>query len=675
MNHLTQQSDTRKIRVDQMCFVALMVGVLLLSFGVRLLVLNNFLWDYDEGIHVLLARLLAAGYEPYSELFVSYPPLFVWSLEWPWRIWGTVEALQYVMVGYSLLGIVAVAILAFRLSGWLAGVIAATVLSFSGTYLAGSRAVMTEVPSVSLGALAVALAALYHPTGRRGWLLISGLVTAASLMLKILSPFVPGLILFMLFVRRLGQGQTPGILLKGLIRDGLVWAAGFLAPLLVALVLYDAGAMYRQIIAFRLDTRIAYSEDSAENVTTLLAFAQGNLPVVVAMAWGVAVVIRNRTRILPGRSADERSGRENSASALADVGPRPKTTRRWSDGWLVITWLILAMVFTLLQVPLRDKHIPVLLPPLAVLAGVGLADGWQTISSLARNKRSLIPLVSFALAVVLTVGYFWQVARELAVYRQTATNPLNDNERMLAEYLQRFTSPNDCLVTDNPSLAFFAERWVPPNLSEVSSARLRSGYLTYDELVSDTQAYSCQVVAPVAKRLQRTRHDYVEWVKEHFLGLWLYDGATEVLLAQPLGEVGPSRPLQATFGERVELVGYDLIRQVDALDHAIYLSLYWRTLQPLTADYTVFVHLRDAENHTLINGDHQPYNNLVPTSSWPVGRIVKETIRLDVPHSLPAGEYQLRVGLYLSETLERLPLRGDISNENAVIIPGGFVSQ
>lgn len=634
-----KQSDKNTKGTHPVRFGLLMGGVLLLSVWVRIIFWDNFLWTYDEGIHVLLARMLAAGYEPYRELFVSYPPLFVWSLEWPWRIWGTVQSIQFVMIGYALLGVVAAGVLAFHLGDWLAGLIAAIVVSFSATYLIGSRAVLTEVPSVGVGVLAVTLAAHYYWSGRHGWLLASGLAMSASLMLKILSPFVAGLVALMLLIRQIEQQKAFTLIIKNTVRDGLIWGIGLLVPLLFVLVLYDASAMYRQVIAFRLDTRTAYSGDWAESIDLLVAFIRDNLPVVLAMVWGGLVIHK----------------------------------KQWRAGWFVLAWLVLAVAFALMQVPLRDKHLPLLLPPMAVLAGVGLAEGWYNGLSIWRGHRSASVVMSLTAAVVLTGAYVRQVTIEFTTLAQTVTTPLEEDERRLVEYLGRFTSPNDCLVTDDPSLAFFAGRLVPPNLSEVSSARLRSGYLTFEELVSGTQAYGCQVVAPVAQRLKRTRSDFVEWTKQHFLGLWLYDGETEVLVAQPVAEAHPAHALQAGFDGQVELLGYDLVHDDVDSGTAIFLSLYWRALQTPLAEYTIFVHVRDGGNTTVLNGDHQPYDNLVPTSRWPEGKVVKETIRLDIPPELPKGEYQVAVGLYRPDTLERLRLDNDTSGENAAIIRGVLV--
>ncbi len=76
----------------------------------------------------------------------------------------------------------------------------------------------------------------------------------------------------------------------------------------------------------------------------------------------------------------------------------------------------------------------------------------------------------------------------------------------------------------------------------------------------------------------------------------------------------------------------------------------------LEEDYTIFIHLRDSQNNTVVNADHQPYHGLVLTTSWPIGKTIKETVRLTVPYDLSSGAYDIIIGMYSLETLERLPV-------------------
>jgi hypothetical protein len=71
-------------------------------------VFSVFPFNYDEGIHLILGKLWAAGYSPYREIFVSYPPFFLWSLGIPLKIFNQAGALRLLMVTYALAGVLAV---------------------------------------------------------------------------------------------------------------------------------------------------------------------------------------------------------------------------------------------------------------------------------------------------------------------------------------------------------------------------------------------------------------------------------------------------------------------------------------------------------------------------------------------------------------------------------------
>jgi hypothetical protein len=105
--------------------------------------------------------------------------------------------------------------------------------------------------------------------------------------------------------------------------------------------------------------------------------------------------------------------------------------------------------------------------------------------------------------------------------------------------------------------------------------------------------------------------------------------------------------LDADFGGEVRLLGYAF----DASQNT--LRLAWQANPRAWADYTVFVHLVDADGGRLAGVDAQPP---VPTSQWVRGEVVVEERTIPAPNDLPPGDYRLAVGLYRSDTQERLPL-------------------
>lgn len=110
-------------------FGVLLTLVIIASFWLRLVFLKNMRWTYDEGIHVLFVQMLERGYRPYSEVFVSYPPLYTLTMDWTWRLFGTVESLQILMSVFTMVGLLAVGLMAWRLGGLWAGLLAPIFMS------------------------------------------------------------------------------------------------------------------------------------------------------------------------------------------------------------------------------------------------------------------------------------------------------------------------------------------------------------------------------------------------------------------------------------------------------------------------------------------------------------------------------------------------------------------
>jgi len=95
------------------------------------------------------------------------------------------------------------------------------------------------------------------------------------------------------------------------------------------------------------------------------------------------------------------------------------------------------------------------------------------------------------------------------------------------------------------------------------------------------------------------------------------------------------------ISDQVELVGYDL--KNDSI------TLHWRALKETDVDYTLFVHVLDANGQIVAQNDSQPRGGSYPTSMWVKGEYVSDTIAL----AASAGK-GIEVGWYILETGERV---------------------
>ena len=117
---------------------------------------------------------------------------------------------------------------------------------------------------------------------------------------------------------------------------------------------------------------------------------------------------------------------------------------------------------------------------------------------------------------------------------------------------------------------------------------------------------------------------------------------------------GPRLMLDANLDNKVLLVACDL--EDDSLQpgEMLRLVLYWRALQPMSENYTVFVHVARSDGAILAQRDVQPCDGTHPTGSWVTDELVTDPYELSIPSDAPPDIYWLKVGMYSSATMQRL---------------------
>jgi len=624
--------------------------------------LNSFPLSSDEGIHLIWLRLLSAGYEPYTEVYITYPPLYPLAIELIWQIWPVEVAQRWFSVAYALFGALGVGLIGRKFAGPLGGVVAVALTLFSPILFEPSRAILGEFPSVGWSVWAIWLAWLYrdppqsHPffskqSGRRVLLILSGLCLAASLLTKFLSPFVAVLIPLMLILNIEPDEQTEPksasllrfIPPRPVLIDLLLWGLAVLVPIIISMIAVDVGSLFGQVIDQRLKARTAYSEDYEywpPRYKAIVTFIQEDTALVILAVLGIAVAWR----------------------------------RRLTGLWIMVIWLGLAVLMLGVHTPIRYKHFLILIPPFAIFGGVTVD---ALISSLAghfsdKNRttgQQNWSKISAVAGLVLLIGlYVWQIPSTLNRWEALAAEPQPPADEVEAlDFISKVTAPNDCLISDDMQLLYWSGRMAPPELAEVSSNRLNSGALTLEELMAISDRYDCQLVAPITNRIRKFLPDYIEWVKSKYLGQFHYGENNLLYFAKVDTDPNPATPLWADFDGQLIFHGYTLPAGAKPGD-SMPLTLVWQAQTALETDYAIFVQLRDSANNTLASADHQPYLGLAPTSTWPAGAVIQEVTWLKLPPDLSPGQYNLYVGLYRPNTLERLPLQHDSSGENALII-------
>lgn len=101
------------------------------------------------------------------------------------------------------------------------------------------------------------------------------------------------------------------------------------------------------------------------------------------------------------------------------------------------------------------------------------------------------------------------------------------------------------------------------------------------------------------------------------------------------------------YGGQLALMGYELPAGSQLAPGAVLpVSLYWRGLEPIEANYTIALFLRAADGAPVAQFDSQPSGGFAPTSGWRPDVPVWDHRALRLPEDLPPGEYQLWVKVY-----------------------------
>jgi hypothetical protein len=593
---------------DRWGWLALLVLLIVAALVWRVPNLDAFSLSNDEGAHLTWAWLLHEGHPLYSETVLVWTPLLFVLLDWVYDLAGVgVMSGRALVLGFWVLACGALAWSAQQFyaqedahAGWLAAVVAVLVFGLAPIAFRLSRMAMGEVPALALAVLAVALAQTYARHGAGIWLVLSGLLYSASLLIKAVNPLIALPILWLVMTTPVRVGWRNRVVHLA------VWGVAALVPPALCLVFYDPVAFYDQVIAFRLQLRAVYPLQIEHNLAWLADFWRQHWGIVGLAVCGAVLLARRA---------------------------------RWQTLIPLGLWLVGAGILPLIiHSPLFYQHTIILLPPLALLCGGAAVVTEQ----LLRERRWLWGSLGAAPAIALALSVPSMVQANDEVLRARF-----GREAEAIALLQQVTRPDDTVISDNLMLTFMAGRKPPPPFGDLAQVAIDSGRQTSQRLISLSEAYRVEAVASWALRLPQLR-EYMDWVERHYLVRRVWDNHHVLYFARRVSTDEVPQRYAALFEEDIALVGFDtrLDELPDAASPWLRVTVFWQAKQTPRRDLTVFVHLYDAAGQLVASHDGQPVYGYLPTSRWPVGTIIPDRHDFPLPQGLPAGDYTLATGLY-----------------------------
>ncbi len=322
------------------------------------------------------------------------------------------------------------------------------------------------------------------------------------------------------------------------------------------------------------------------------------------------------------------------------------------------------------------------LAPVALVVPVGIAWVVNPIMPFFYERYVLVALPAFYLTVALGLDYLAQrwiyaavpavgicilvSAISLSNYYWDDAYAKGKYGQMMA-YVQANAQPRDALILNNPLqkplFDYYRPRGVPAFFLP-EDAPLQDPH-TRQQLDEIARTHERLWLVMFGNPAEYDPTGYLErWLGAHAFKSYArgYVDASLSLYVMPTAAPAVQRPVDATLGENIQLLGYALDRAEVMPGQILQLSLRWRANGAVEKRYKVFTHLIGAENPATQSPvwaqmDGEPVGGSLPTSQWQPGDTIQDLYGLAVPPNAPPGDYVLEAGMYDPVTLARLPAR------------------
>jgi hypothetical protein len=317
--------------------------------------------------------------------------------------------------------------------------------------------------------------------------------------------------------------------------------------------------------------------------------------------------------------------------------------KRWTAA-LLVTILAVGFLFGWLVNPIMpffyERYLLVIMPAFVLLVGAGVTGFGR--------KHPILSLIPFTTIVIVSA-----VSLQNYFFDETYAKGGYGDLMALVEAQQQ---PNDLILLNNPLQASLYDYYGPDEVA--------ADMIPRDRIIDDAESYFAEATEGY-RRIWLVEHgNSAEYDPERKANAWLaangsfatfqsYPGSQLSLYVLGAPETA-TNALDEQLGDAIRLTGYSFETTQLQAGQPLLLTLFWKTDTPVDSDYTVFVHLLDDSGQLVAQTDGQPGGGSHPTSSWQTGELIRDSYAVTLPSNLSTGQYTLQVGMYLWPELTRL---------------------
>jgi MFS family permease len=387
--------------------------------------------DLDEGVYLMVARLLHRGYKTDAFFFDQFW-LFPKIIAAAFGLFGdSLIVARVVVFAFSFLGLLGAAVIAYQLGGgWVAMMASILIGAIGPLYIRGSRMALADVPAASCIVWALVFTFLFQKASRRIWLILGGLCTGMALVLK---PFAIGFvvtIVILLFYQRSRRENSAWKIDRAILVDLVIFGTAAVLTVWPFVDFLHPIQEYQRVIGFHWAERNWLIKRVDDRWRGLLGFTKLNLPVILFAIAG-----------------------------LISLRPLPISIMALLIGELITTAILLDM-------PPWIHHYILILPLLVVFCVVGFSPGLtrftHLISDFRDGRRPAFenkwgPIFFAGAILVSVIDLPW-----LIKYDHRERFPESLRVEPVVRYTEQTFSPNACFISDDALIPYLADRLIPP---------------------------------------------------------------------------------------------------------------------------------------------------------------------------------------------------------------------
>jgi hypothetical protein len=320
----------------------------------------------------------------------------------------------------------------------------------------------------------------------------------------------------------------------------------------------------------------------------------------------------------------------------------------------MVGWLAFALAMLLGYSPLWEKHVTYLVPPLAILAGIGVAPLGALLTGRVCPWRIAAAAPAMA-ALALGVAHLPTLAAETRaiVFRHAGSDMTRYADDL--EIVRTATTPDQFVVVDDAYLAMLTGRLSPPFLADLSWNRILARALTADQAIAETRRFDSRVVLLQDDHLGQVQR-YLTWADREYVLAKSYvqrrPARFRRVYVSPDVDLGAVRErLRATLQVHTDvrigptaLLGYAVEPRELKAGSRLDLTLMFEALQNRPPEHALITRLRDRTGETAWEGEWKVGDGSQELHTWQAGRWQAQTMRLLID-DVPAGAYILTIGL------------------------------